>query len=183
MSKLLFNRESEVLQPIRVLIEEQNHRTLVLWVLDCSARILDIFEKRYPKDFRPREAVNKALAWATGEIKMPVAKRAALDAHIAAKEVEEDLAASAAAHAMGHVLGTVHVETHAINMVIYGLTAFVLESNKELIFEVIKKETEWFYSRLQYWQVHEKEVSQPWAYFLMKEDVPNKEKQLRDKKR
>jgi len=114
---------------------------------------------------------------------MPVAKRAALDAHIAAKEVEEDLAASAAAHAMGHVLGTVHVETHAINMVIYGLTAFVLESNKELIFEVIKKETEWFYSRLQYWQVHEKEVSQPWAYFLMKEDVPNKEKQPRDKKR
>ena len=44
MKKLLVTRTSEVLQPLRALIEEQKHRTLVLWAIDCGARVLPIFE-------------------------------------------------------------------------------------------------------------------------------------------
>jgi hypothetical protein len=95
MKKLLVTRESPCLQPIRELIEEQKHRTLVLWTIDCAPHVLSVFETRYPDDPRPRAAYNAAKAWARGEIKMPTAKRAAHEAHHAATAVCNDPAACA----------------------------------------------------------------------------------------
>lgn len=181
MNKILFTRKSSELQKIRNLIENQNHRCLVLWVIDCAPRILSIFEEKYANDLRPRKALQASIDWSKGEIKMPQARRAALDSHQAAKQVKDDLAACAAAHAMGHVLGTVHVETHAIGLVMYGLTAFVHHSKPELRSEVIEKETEWFYNRLKYWEIHTDDLERKWASFLLRNDVPNKEKLLREK--
>ena len=181
MKKILFNRQSPEVQEIRNLIKEQSHRCLVLWVIDCAPRVLAIFEQKYETDSRPREALNAAIAWSKGEIKMPVAKKAALDAHKAAFLVEEDQAACAAAHAMGHVLGTVHVETHAIWFVIYGLSAFVKENNPLLKDQIIERETHWFYDRLKYWGSHTDIIKRNWAPFLLKNDVINKEKLLGEK--
>lgn len=181
MKKILYNRESPQLLPLRNLIEKQKHRTLVLWVIDCSERILAIFEDKYPEDNRPRKAVEAAKDWASGKIKMTVAKKAALESHNAATEVQSDLAACAAARAMGHVVGTVHVETHAIGVVMYGMTAFYhhAKDNKD---KVILKECNLFLKRLLYWEKNIDKVNNQWAGFLLRDNVQNKEMLLRLKK-
>lgn len=183
MKKLLVTRESPCIQPIRELIEKQKHRTLVLWAIDCCKHILPIFEEKHSQDNRPREAVEAAKAWAHGTIKMPVAKKAAHAAHNAATEVAEvDPAACAAARAMGHVVGAVHVETHAIGVIMYGITAFVYAAEQKDADDVIAKECDWFYERLLYWEAHIDKIESTWAPFLLKDDVPNKEMLLRQKK-
>jgi len=183
MKKLLVTRESACLQPIRELIEKQKHRTLVLWSIDCAERVLPIFEEKYPQDKRPREAFEAAKAWATGKIKMPVAKKAAHSTHNAATAVaEEDPAACAAARAMGHVVGTIHVETHAMGLVMYGITAFVYAAEQKDVDDVIAKECNWFYNRLLYWEANIDKADTTWAPFLLNDDFPNKEKLLRQKK-
>jgi hypothetical protein len=180
MKKLLVKRESACLQPIRELIEKQKHRTLVLWKIECAEHILPIFEEKHPQDKRPRKAVEAAKTWAHGEIKMPVAKKAAHAAHNAATAVAEE---DPAARAMGHVVGTVHVETHAIGVVMYGITAFVYAGKQEDADDVIARECDWFYDRLLYWEANIDNVDTTWAPFLLREDVPNKEKLLRQKQK
>ena len=183
MRKLLVTRESACLQPIRELIEKQKHRTLVMWSIDCAEHILPIFEEKHPHDKRPREAVEAAKAWAHGKIKMPLAKKAAHAAHNAATLVaEDDPAACAAARAMGHVVGAVHVETHAIGVVMYGITAFVYAADQKDADAVIARQCDWLYDRLLFWESHIDEVDSTWAPFLLRDDVPNKEKLLRQKK-
>jgi len=182
MKRLLVTRESACLQQIRELIEKQKHRTLVLWSIECAGRVLPIFEEKHPQDERPREAVEAAKAWARGEIKMPAAKKAAHAAHNAATAVaEEDPAACAAARAIGHVVGTVHVETHAMGFVMYAITAFVYAAEPKVADEVIAKECDWLYGRLLYWETNIDKIDVPWSPFLLK-DAPNKEAFLRQKK-
>lgn len=181
MRKLLFSRESECIQSIRTLIEKQKHRTLVMWAFDCAPRVLEVFERQYPSDTRPRLALETAQAWARGDVKMPVAKRAIHGAHNAATEAEASPSAQAAARAVGHAAATVHVETHALGLVFYGLTAFVYAEGMGNYDAVVERECRMFYDRLLYWQEHIDELDTPWAAFLLRDDLPNKEKQLREK--
>ena len=44
-----------------------NPRTQRLFACDCAARVLKIFEAKYPKDKRPREAIRVARAFANGK--------------------------------------------------------------------------------------------------------------------
>jgi len=173
MRKILFSRESEIIQPLRKLVCEQKHITLVMWALDSSKNLLDIFERYFPSDRRPRIALEKAKEWALGEIKMPEAKRAILDAHNAATEVNDNPVAQAAARAIGHAAATVHVETHALGLVFYGLTSYYyLEGTDRVLQEV-----DYFYQQLIYWQNNIHNIRLNWASFLTKEK-PNQEKLL-----
>lgn len=181
MKKLLFSRESECIQPLRSLVEEQTHKTLVLWALDCAPRFLAIFEKYCPNDTRPRELIDIAKLWAKGEVKMPVAKKAIHAAHQAAAGAGAFPSAQAAARAVGHAAATIHVETHALGIVFYGLTALVYEEDPEDIGAFAAKECDWFYEKLQYWAANYDKVDTTWAPFLMKETMPNKEALLRKK--
>jgi len=159
------------LQPLAELIEKQRHKTLVLWSIECAERVLPIFEEKYPQDERPRKAIEAAEAWARGEIKMPDAKKAAHAAHNAATEVVEDAAACAAARAAGHVVGTVHVETHAMGFVIYAVTAFIhAAADSNNADDVIAKECKWLYQRLQYWESNLDKINVSWAAFLSEGD-------------
>ena len=170
MNKLVVTKKSPQLQPIRKLIEKQNRRILALWGFDCAEHILEIFEKNYPNDKRPREAVVAAKAWARGEIKMPIAKKAALESHIAASEIsEENPAASAAARVMGHLVGIIHVKSHAIIFVSYAITAFVHVSKKRMIEEVIEEKCKWLIGRLLYWEKSVDKINTTWASFLLKD--------------
>ncbi len=181
MRKILFTRESECIQPIRALVEQQKHRALVAWAFDCAPRVLAIFERHCPNDPRPRLALETAQAWARGEVKMPAAKRAIHAAHNAATEAESCPAAQAAARAVGHAAATVHVETHALGLIFYGLTAFIYDENTTAYDGIVKRECGLFYDRLMYWQDQIDRVDVPWAGFLLRDDVPNKEKLLREK--
>jgi len=95
-----------------VRLEERDHKSLVLWATDCAEHVLPYFEEKYPKDDRPRNAVEAGRAWVRGEIAMSEVRVAAFAAHAAARDVDQ-AAARAAARAAGHAASTAHVAGHA----------------------------------------------------------------------
>ena len=65
-------------------VETWDRRTLVAWVCDCTERVLPIFEKKYPEDKRPRNAIEVTRAWVAGKATLEEVKTAADAAHAAA---------------------------------------------------------------------------------------------------
>jgi len=208
-NKILFSRDSRCLQNLIRLIELQKHRTIVMWAFECAQIPLELFEEKYPAESRPGIALEICKAWAKGEVKMPVAKKAILDAHATAKDINDDVYI-ALCHAIGHAGATVHVETHALGLVFYELTAIVLANDKngEKDFDLVKdsksgkddftlakdskncnndfalainEKIDYYYERLQYWQNAIDTLDLPWAKFLLDDTRPNKEKLLNGK--
>ena len=96
-------------------LDERDHTSLVLWATDCAEHVLPYFEEKYPKDNRPRNAVEAGRAWARGEIAMSAS---AVAAHAAARAADQ-----AAARAAGHAAATAHVAAHAAHAANYAVTA------------------------------------------------------------
>lgn len=63
-NKLLFSRDSQSLLELIKLIQLQNHRTLVMWALDCAKLPLVEFEAKYPDERRSRICLELCEAWA-----------------------------------------------------------------------------------------------------------------------
>jgi hypothetical protein len=181
-NKILFSRDSQCLQELIKLIQLQNHRTLVMWALDCAKLPLDRFEAKYSNEGRPRLCLELCEAWARGKIKMPIAKRAILDSHAVAKEIYDDVY-GALAHAIGHAGATVHVETHALGLVIYELTAIVLKCGRDEYQEAVSKKIDYYCQRLFYWKTNTDKLGYEWAEFLVDDTRPNKERLLSDKRK
>jgi len=91
---------------------KKDHKSIVLWAADCAEQVLPYFEKEYPKDKRPRKAIEAGRAWARGEITVSEARAAALAAHAAARN-SKNAAARAAARSAGHAAAAAHVASHA----------------------------------------------------------------------
>jgi hypothetical protein len=181
-NKLLFSRDSESLQGLIKLIQIQTHRTLVMWALDCAKLTLDQFEAKYPDEHRPRTCLELCEAWARGKIKMPIAKKAILDSHAVAKEID-DSEYAALCHAIGHAGATVHVETHALGLPMYELTAIVLKHGKDNFAKPVCEKIDFYYNRLVYWQETTDKLGLDWADFLLDDTRPNKEQLLSEKQR
>ena len=103
-------------------LNEQDHKLLALWAADCAEHVLPFFEKKHPKDDRPRQAIEAARAWVRGEIACGQARAAAVAAHAAARE-SVHAAARAVARATGHAAGTTHMAGHARHAAAYAVTA------------------------------------------------------------
>lgn len=181
-NKILFSRDSKCLQELIELIKLQTHRTLVMWALDCAKLPLIQFEEKYPHETRPRTCLELCEAWARGKIKMPVAKRAILDSHAVAKEID-DKEYGALCHAIGHAGATVHVETHALGLPMYELTALVLKHGKDNFQNPVSEKISYYKNRLLYWQDNTDKLGLDWADFLLDDSRPNKEKLLSDKRK
>jgi hypothetical protein len=101
---------------------KQDKRLLAIWAADCAEKVLPFFEKAYPKDGRPRKAIEACRAWArTGVFRMADIRKASLDAHAAAREAKENSAARFAARAAGQAVATAHVSQHAFGAAYYAL--------------------------------------------------------------
>jgi hypothetical protein len=181
-NQLLFSRDSECLQDLISLIELQKHRTLVMWAFDCAQKPLSIFAAKRPNDHRPQMALQLCESWAKGTIKMPAAKRAILDVHAAAKELD-DRVDIALAHAIGHAGATVHVETHALGLVFYELTAIVFDVGLAKCDLAVNGKINYYNERLLYWQENIDHLDVKWAKLLADDTLPNKEKLLNEKRR
>jgi hypothetical protein len=99
---------------------------LALWAAECAEHVLPYFEDKYPEDDRPRRALVTLRTWiSTGSFKMAVIRKAALDAHAAARQAREngEEAACLAARTAGQAVGAAHVNTHALSSSIYGIRA------------------------------------------------------------
>lgn len=164
------------------MISEQKHITLVLWVFECLQIPINELMSKYPDKNEIKMAYDLSYGWAHGTVKMTVAKRAILNCHAIAKELvqEYDIALC---HAIGQGCSTVHVETHALGLIFYELTAIVIKHKYKDYQEEVLEKIKFYISKLRWYQEHSDDLvkGQTWAEFLIREGVPNKEKLLLEK--
>jgi hypothetical protein len=133
-------------EPITELAIRSDHRTLGIWAADCAERVLPCFEEKYPKDVRPRKAIESLRTWVqTGVFIMADIRRDSLSAHAAARGVKEDDAARSAARSAGQAVATAHVPGHAIVAAVYAAAA-VRDATGSIDDTV--REREWQYRHL-----------------------------------
>lgn len=179
-NKIVFTRDSKCLQELINLIRLQKHKTLVLWAFTCVEEPLRQIESKYDSKV-PRIAYECCKSWAQGDVKMAVAKQAILDCHQLCKQFKDEVSI-ALCHAIGQGLSTVHVETHAIGLPMYELTAIVLQ-NKENYQEKVINKIRYYIDTLYYFQNNIENDNYKWADFLKKENIPNKENELWENKK
>jgi hypothetical protein len=101
---------------------KQDHRLLAIWAADCAEHVLPYFEKSYPKDCRPRRAIEACRTWVcTGVFRMSEIREVSLSAHAAARETKENSAACFAARSAGQAVAAAHVPQHALGAAYYAL--------------------------------------------------------------
>jgi hypothetical protein len=134
---------------IAELADKTDHKALATWALDCAERVLPYFENKYPKDGRPRVAIETGRAWVrTGVFSMAVIRKASLDSHAAAREVNDDDAARSAARAAGQAVAAAHVPAHALAAAAYAATVVRDASKPTDADAAVAKEREWQYRHL-----------------------------------
>jgi hypothetical protein len=122
--KMLSDWKAPYIQSLMKLIETQSKATLAHWAVDYSERvILPLWCKYNPNDLRPQNALNAAREWLSGAIKLPQAKAAIFECHAAAREVDGNSVAQAAARAIGQCASTIHSARHCIGLALYGAIA------------------------------------------------------------
>ena len=166
-NQILSDVNNPLLAELRELVASANRKALILWVLELAEETVCELESRYPGDHRPREAVEAARAWAAGEIKMPLAKRAILDCHAMARELA-DPADIARCHAVGQACSVVHTAGHAMGYPIYELTALVRELGLENCRTAVGAQVRDYEQRLRLWTEREQTDCRTWANFLRK---------------
>jgi hypothetical protein len=117
--------------------------SLANWAIECAERVLHLFERNYPDDERPRNALKIGREWVrTGVFSMSAIRGASLSAHASAKDVKSDVAACEAAHAAGQAVATAHVPQHAYGGAFYALRALIAEQ-PEAAEPIVAKELAW----------------------------------------
>jgi hypothetical protein len=145
----LYRRYKGTYKDFWILYNVNDHRNLGLWAAKCTQRLLPYLETKYPNENRPRNAINALLDWArSGKFCMENIRKASLDAHKVAKEVNKnDKDAIYVAHAAGQAVATAHVPTHAVGVVIYSIllfyTLYPLDFKNKF-----SKERKWQYEKL-----------------------------------
>lgn len=124
---ILFTRVSPCLGRLSEDLNAADRRTIVIWALENAARVAADLDASHPNDPRPSAAVSACTSWSMGDVLMPVAKRAILDVHAMARDMD-DPADAALCHAVGQRCSCVHTPKHALGLPIYELTAAFLRS-------------------------------------------------------
>ena len=62
-NEILFSPKDAFLLDLATLIDGQNHKTMVLWALELAEEAVRILEERYPKETRPRAALETTRLW------------------------------------------------------------------------------------------------------------------------
>lgn len=127
--------------------DAKDRRLLALWAADCAERVLPLFKNAEPEDDRPRNAIEAARAWARGDLKMTEARGAALAAHAAARNTDDD-SARLAARAAGHAAATAHVAGHAQHAANYAIKAMSAAPIVNADEEAVCAERDWQYELL-----------------------------------
>ena len=127
--------------------DTKDHRLLALWAADCAERVLPLFQNAEPEDDRPRNAIEAARAWVRGELTVTKARGAALAAHAAARNTDDD-SARFAARAAGHAAATAHVAGHAQHAANYTIKAMSATLSVTADEEAISAERDWQYELL-----------------------------------
>lgn len=127
--KMLGAADSTYIISLMRLIETQSKAAIASWCTDyCEAHILPIFEKHCPNDGRPRSAIAASREWFDGKKKLPEVKDIILNqCHAAARELNDNPAAQAAARACGQASACFHTPTHSLGLAFYGAAAIAYD--------------------------------------------------------
>jgi len=128
---------------LRQLIDTQSRDTIRTWCLNYATEtMLPIFERHCPGDSRPRNAIDAARAYLAGEVKFPVVKDIILNqCHAAARELEDNPTAQAAARAVGQGSAVVHTLSHSFGLYFYAAAAVAYD-------RIGLAEEDWAYSAI-----------------------------------
>jgi len=161
------------------MIAQQRHTTLVLWAFECLQIPINKLMTKYSDETSIQGAYDACNLWAEGKIKMPSAKKEILQCHAVAKRLDNSYDI-ALCHAIGQGCSTVHVETHALGLVVYELTAIVIENNYTNYQSQVIQKIDFYEDRLMWWQenIDDIEPKRSWAEFLIRPTKENKEKLL-----
>ena len=160
---ILFTRDSPCLSALRRTLEFSDRRTVALWGLERARRTAEELRRRHPDDPRPMLAVEASTRWCRGEIRMPEAKRAILDVHAMAREMDSP-ADSALCHAVGQGCSCVHTPKHAMGLPVYELTAAFLEGGTGRVGVVAWKATSYLVDLKRIGEMDKEDM--PWAPFM-----------------
>ena len=110
---------------LRELIDTQSKDTIRTWCLSYAEdKILPLFEKHCPGDGRPRSAIDAAHEYLDGKVKFTLVKNVILnECHAAARELDANPIAQAAARAVGQGSAVVHTLTHSLGLFFYAAAA------------------------------------------------------------
>ena len=164
--KILFSKEDEIIVSLNEVINDTPRKAVILWALGLAEETVILLERKYPLEKRPRMALMSTKMWASGEIKMPVAKKAILECHTFTKEISSTVDI-ARVHAIGQACSTVHTNGHAIGFPIYDLSALIFENDLNNYDEIITSRIQYYTEKLLYWKEHYKTHSSQWASFIV----------------
>ena len=127
--KMLSDINTPYVQSLMRIIETQSKITLANWSIGYALEyVLPIYEKTYPDDTRCRNALDAALEWMDGKVKLPYVKDIILnECHVAAREATDEPAAQAAARTCGQVAATIHSPRHSLGLALYGSLAIAYD--------------------------------------------------------
>lgn len=166
-NQVLFAKDSQYLQDLSLLFQEQSHRVMVLWAFDFADETIKKLREKYPNENRPQEALEAVRDWAAGKIKMRPAQQKILSCHAFAKDIncKESIAMC---HAIGQACAVVHTAGHAIGYPIYDLTSIIYKYGIENCSRAVETRKQEYINRLFYWNEHLDEYKGEWAEFLYK---------------
>jgi hypothetical protein len=111
-------------------LSDSDRRVVAAWAADCAERVLSLFEAEAPADDRPRDAIERARAFARGELDAAGEIRRRFVANRAAQVVNAP-AAKAAAWSAGQAAGVAHMGAHALGAAAYAAKAAGLADPEE----------------------------------------------------
>ena len=125
--KMLSDYNAPEIKSLMALIKTQSKATLIKWAVEYSKRIiLPLYIKHYPYDTRPENALDAALKWLNGDIKLPEAKPKILECHSAASGTDNPVA-QASARAIAQSASTIHSARHCLGLALYGALAIAYD--------------------------------------------------------
>jgi hypothetical protein len=129
LRKMLGTADSPYILSLMRLIDTQSKTTVAKWCLDyCEIHILPIFERRCPDDDRPHTAIAAARDWMDSKVKLSEIMGLILnECHAAARGLDHDPAAQAAARACGQASACFHTPSHSLGLAFYGSAAITYD--------------------------------------------------------
>lgn len=129
LRKALGSMDAPYILSLRALIETQSKETIAHWCIDYAEQhIFPLYAKECPGDQRPRAALDAARRWFAGEAKLPEVKNIILnECHAAARELENNPVAQAAARACGQAASCCHAPGHSLALAFYGTAAIAYD--------------------------------------------------------
>lgn len=166
-NKILFNHNSISLYSLIDLIEQTNHRVLILWSFYMVDQIYSHLQTYNIDDEIILNSIIITKSWSKGLVKMDQAKRSILTLHSLAKKYDNP-SVVAKIHAIGQGLSTVHVKTHALGLVFYELTGIVHDYGIDDFEFPVTERISMYVKKLETLSNNNEYENQEWASFLVK---------------